>query len=110
MNKILKKLHTYVDEYYKELCKKEEIKLEKQKIKALKSLCYWKNKLKQENPRLFWYTINVKIPYWEHWIKKYKTTMPSMQSYFERCWEGYHALKNTNDLKDNTGKPLDTLF
>jgi len=97
MNKLLQELLEYTDEIYNSLCEKEEDTLKTQMRKALRILRDWKFKMREESPHLFWYAINVKIPYWEHWVRKYKTITPSMAKYLLTRWEEYTILKNKND-------------
>lgn len=100
-----KEITQYIDEIYANLCTEEDKLLAKQEKSGLRFLRYWKDKLEEENPRLFWYTINIQLPYWTHWIKKYKTKTHGMQIYLENIWEKYKYLKKHGDTET-----LSTLF
>lgn len=99
MNATLQELNEYIDETYAEVCHNKEIKLEKQVVKALRMLRYWADKMEAENNSTFWYTLNVKIPYWERWIKKYKIATPSMKLYLTNQWDEYAVLRNKGKSK-----------
>ncbi len=105
MNPILEELHRYIDETYAEACKMEDTMLNKQMENALRMLRHWKTKMRGANPKLFHYTLVARIPYWEHWVKKYKCTTPGMVNYLQNIWDEYSVLEDKGDLNG-----LDTLF
>ena len=94
-----------LDEHFAMQDRKEEKILNKQMDSGLRMLARWETMFKEECPRLSKYTIEVKIPYLRHWIKKYKWVAPSIPRLLQERWEAYRSFKLSGDTKD-----LNSLF
>ena len=92
----------WCDDLVEKLDKEREAKWARQEHNALKLLSYYKNLFQKENAILFDYAITVKIPYWIHWVKKYKWIAPSIISYLNDIWKIYAFLKYRKETENLT--------
>ena len=97
-NKLYREIRVFVDVTYAEANTKEKERLKCQKEKALRKLGDWKRCMEKESPELFHHTLTVRLPYFRHWVKKYKTTTPGMLNYLQDVWDEYQALKREGGL------------
>jgi len=84
---------------------KEHDALNKQMNKGLKMLAKWETLFKEENPKLFENMLEVKIPYWRHWIGKYRWGAPSIAHVLQERWDAYVVLKRRGETEN-----LESLF
>jgi len=89
-----------LDEYFATRDKKEEDTLNKQMKDGLKLLTKWETVFREECPRLFENTLNGRIPYWRHWIGKYRWVAPSIAHVLQERWETYKILKRNGETKN----------